>query len=64
MLRQLAVYLLNYVRVSQILQKTDFADGGRRDAIVLLLESDLLYCYMLSSIKVLRPVDNTVRSFT
>lgn len=63
MLRQLAVYLLNNVRVPQILQETDFADSGRRDAVVLLFESDLLDGNVLASLQVMRPVDDTVRSF-
>ena len=63
MLRQLAVYLLNNVRVPQILQETDFADSGRRDAIVLLFESDLLDGNVLTRLQVMCPVDDTVRSF-
>ena len=63
MLRQLAVYLLNNVRVPQILQETDFADSGRRDAIVLFFESDLLDGNVLARLQVMRPVDDTVRSF-
>ena len=57
------VYLLNDIRVPEILQKTDFADSGRRDAVILLLKSDFLDSDVFARFQVVRSVDDTIRAF-
>lgn len=48
----------------QILEKRDLSDGGTRDSIVFLLESDLLDSHELSGLEVLCLVDYSVGSFS
>ena len=45
------------------LQKTDLADGGGRDAVVLLLKLDLLEGNDLAGLLILCFEDDTVRAF-
>lgn len=63
MIGHIFVYLLNDVRVSEILQKTDFADSGRGDAVVLLLESNFLDSDIFACLQVVCSVDDTIRAF-
>ena len=57
------MYLLDDVWVFQILEEADLADGRGWDAVVFLLEPDLLDGHYLTRFEVLGFVDHSVSAF-